>query len=150
MQVSLRNKGLFKMIMGREIEPHHPAEKKKFLNRLDITFGFLCTHISRDLLFHLEGLRTPKESWEKLEVLFGKQDELRGHILEKELVALHLSIFETIQQFFTKFKSLVLQCRQCGIERKKEKHVLSILSKLGTEHFVFVSIFHSQRASIPN
>ena len=87
MQVSLHNKGLSRMIMGREDEPHHPAEKNKFLNRLDEAFGFLCTHISIDLLFHLEGLRTPKEAWEKLEVLFGKQDELRGHFLENELIA---------------------------------------------------------------
>ena len=85
-----------------------------------------------------------------LEVLYGKEYKLRGHILENELVALHSSSFETIQQVFTKFKSLVLQCRQCGIERKKEQHVLSILNKLGIEYFVFVSIFHSRRDSIPN
>ena len=96
MQVSLRKQGLFRMIMGREAEPHHAAEKNKFLNRLNEAFGYLCTHISRDLLFHLEGLRTPKEAWEKLEVLFGKQDELRGHILENELVALHPNSFEMV------------------------------------------------------
>ena len=84
MQVSLRKQGYFKIIVGRKVEPHHLAEKKKILKRLEEAFGFLCTHISRDLLFHLEGLRTPKEAWEKLEVLFGKQDELQGHILEKE------------------------------------------------------------------
>ena len=48
MQVSLRNKGLFRIIMGREVEPHHPVEKNKFLNRLDEAFGFLCTHISKE------------------------------------------------------------------------------------------------------
>ena len=120
------------------------------MNRLDEAFGYLCTHISRDLLFHLEGLRNPKEAWEKLEVLFGKQDELQGNILENKLVALHPISFNTIQQFFTKFKSLVLQCRQCGIERKEEHHNLCILSKLGTEYYVFVSIFHFGRDSIPN
>ena len=62
--------------MGREMKPHHPPEKNKFLNRLDEAFGFLCTHISRDLLFHHEGLETTKEVWKKLEFLFGKQDEL--------------------------------------------------------------------------
>ena len=87
-QLSLRNKGYLTIIIGREVEPHHPAKKNKFLNRLDEAFGYLCTHISRDLLFHLEGLRTPRKSWEKLEELFGMQDELWGHILESELVAL--------------------------------------------------------------
>ena len=64
------------MTMGRETEPQHHAKKNKFLNWLDEAFGFMCTHISRDLLFHLEGLRTPKEAWDKLESMFGKQDEL--------------------------------------------------------------------------
>ena len=97
--------------MGKETEPHHLAEKNNFLNRLDEAFGFLCTHFSRDLLFYLEYLRTPKEAWEKLEVLFGKQDEIQGHILENELIALHPISFDTMQQFFTKFKSLQLKCK---------------------------------------
>ena len=76
MQVSLHKIGLFRMTMGREVEPRQYVEKNKFLNRLDEAFGFMCTHISRDILFHLEGLRTLKEAWEKLESLFGKQDEI--------------------------------------------------------------------------
>ena len=76
MQVSLRKIVLFRMTMDREIEPHHPTEKNKFLNPLDEAFGFPCTHISRNIVFHLEGLKTLKEYWEKLELLFGKQDEL--------------------------------------------------------------------------
>ena len=62
MHLSLCNKGYFRIILGREVEPHHLAEKYKFMNRLDEAFGYLCTHISRDLLFHLEGLRTPREA----------------------------------------------------------------------------------------
>ena len=64
------------------------VEKNKFLNRLDQAFSFMCAHISQDLLFHLEGLRTPKEAWENLEYFFGKQDELRGHILNNKVIAL--------------------------------------------------------------
>ena len=88
MQIALRNKGLFRMTMGREVEPQQYVEKNKFLNRLDEAFDFMCIQIFLDLLFHLEGLRTPKEAWDKLESLFGKQDELRGHILENDLVSL--------------------------------------------------------------
>ena len=134
MQVSLCNKGFFRIILGRQAEPHHPAEKNNFLNRLDEAFGYLCTHIFRDLLFHLEGLRSPKEAWEKLEFLFGNKDDLQGHILENELISLHPSSFETIQQCFTKFNSLALQCKESGIERKDEKLVLSVLNKLGSEY----------------
>ena len=67
-----------------------------------------------------------------------------------DLIALHPSSFETIQWFFTKFTSLVFQCKQCGIERKDDQLVLSILIKPGLEYSVFVSTFHFRRASIPN
>ena len=58
-QVSLCNKGYFRIILGSEFEPHQPIERNKFLNRLDEAFNYLCTHISKDILFHLECLRTP-------------------------------------------------------------------------------------------
>ena len=116
MHVSLCNEGYFKIILGRDIEPHHLVERNHFLKHIDEAFGYLCTYISRFILFHLEGLRTPREAWEKLEDLFGKQDELRGHLLENEQVAVHPIKFKTIDRFFTKFKSLELQCRQCRID----------------------------------
>ena len=120
MQLALNKHGYHRIIHGWEAEPHQPVEQNKFLNHCDEAFRYLCTYISRDLLFHLEGLRTPREAWEKLDSLFNKQDELRGHILENELVSLHHSSFDTIEKFVSKFKSLMLQCKQCGIEQKDE------------------------------
>ena len=79
--MALHNKGLYMMTMGREAEPQQYVDNSKFLNWLDEAFGFMCIHISMDLFFHLEGLRNPKEVWDKPEYLFGKKDELRGHIL---------------------------------------------------------------------
>ena len=108
MQIILRNKGLYRVTMGREVEPQENLEKSKYLNKIDESFRFMCIHISIELLFHLKGLRTPKEVWDKIESLFGKHDEMRGHILENELVSLHPNKFETIQQYFSKFKSLVM------------------------------------------
>ena len=96
MQMALRNKGLFRMTMGREDEPQQYVEKSKFLNRLDEAFDFMCIHISRDILFHLEGLITTKEAWDKIQSLFGKQYDLRGHILENELIALQPISFKNI------------------------------------------------------
>ena len=66
MKMALHNKGLYRMTMGREVEPQQYVEKSKFLNWLDEAFDFMCIHISRDILFHLEGLKTPKEAWDKL------------------------------------------------------------------------------------
>ena len=56
--------------MDREVESQQYIEKSKFLNKIDETFRFMCIHISKDLLFLLEGLETPKEVWDKLESVF--------------------------------------------------------------------------------
>ena len=82
--------------MGRETEPQQYVEKNKILNWLDEAFSFMCTHISWDLLFQLEGLMTLKEAWDKLESLFGKQDEIQGNILENELIAWQPNSIKTI------------------------------------------------------
>ena len=60
MQLDLCKLGYYRIILGREVEPHQPIEKNKFMNYLDEAFGYICTHISRDILFHLEGLKTPR------------------------------------------------------------------------------------------
>ena len=53
MKLALCKLGYYRIILGREVEPHQPVEKNNFLNCLDEAFGYLCTHISRYLLFHL-------------------------------------------------------------------------------------------------
>jgi hypothetical protein len=82
-----------------------------------------------------------------LEGIFGKQDEMRGHMLEVDLLTLDPKSFENIQNFFTKFKYLLLQLKACGVDKSKEEKqmVLTILSKLGPEFFVFISTFHTVR-----
>ena len=95
-------------------------------------------------------MTTPNEVWMNLEDFFGNTDEMRGHQLENELISLSDTHFETIQYFFTKFKSLVLQLKQCGTEKKEEELILSMLSKLGPKYFVFVSTFHSSKITARN
>ena len=63
--------------MDTEEEPTHLIDKARFLNKKDLAFRFLCLSISKDLLFHLSGLKTPKEIWDKLDTLYGKKDDLR-------------------------------------------------------------------------
>ena len=65
----------------------------------------------RDLLFHLDGLESPNEVWEKLVDIFGKIDEMRGHQIENELISLSMSIFESLKLYFSNFKALVLQLK---------------------------------------
>ena len=47
-------------------------------HKRDEAYGLLCLNISRDLLFHLDGLKSPNEVWEKLEDIFGKTYAMRG------------------------------------------------------------------------
>ena len=88
--------------MGTEVEPNSVVEKLKFFNRLDEAFGMLYLNISRDLLFHVDGISTPNEVWLNIETLFGNTDEMRGHQLENQLIALIPTHFEKIQDFFIK------------------------------------------------
>ena len=90
--------------MDTKVEPGPAIEKSRFLNKKDEAFGFLCLSISDELLFHLMDLKTPKEIWDKLESLYGKHDDLRFYQLENELMSLQPSNFETLNDFFTKFK----------------------------------------------
>ena len=55
------------------------------------------------------------------------------------LISLSPSSFEST---LPSLKALVLQLKQWGIEKKEEKLVLTILSKLGPNYSLFVSTFH--------
>jgi hypothetical protein len=52
-----------------------------------------------------------------LEGLFGKQDEMRGQMMEVEILTLDPKRFENIQGFFTKFKDLLSQLKACGVDK---------------------------------
>ena len=115
MEILLRMKGIYKVTMENEVDPNVAVEKIKWQNRRDEAYGLLCLSISRDLFFHLDGLTSPNEVWEKLVYFFGKTDEMRGHQIENYMISLSPSSFESLQLYFSKFKALVLQLKQCGI-----------------------------------
>src|SRR5713101_4863847 len=145
MEILLREKCLYRVTMATEAEPNAAAEKIKWHNRRDEAYGLLCLSISRDLLFHLDGLTSPDQVWEKLSELFRKIDEMRGHQIENELSSLSPSTFESLQLYFSKFKALVLQLKQCGIEKKDDQLILAILLKLGPDYSVFVLTFYATK-----
>ena len=82
------------------------------MNRIDEAHGHLLSSVSRDIWFHIQELKTPKEVWDKLSSLFDKQDEMRIHQLENDLITLNPSNFESLNEFFTKFKKLIYQLKQ--------------------------------------
>jgi hypothetical protein len=101
--------------------------------------------ISTDIWFHVVACKTPNEIWTSLESLFGKQDEMRGHMLEVELNTLDPKSLDNIQYFFIKFKYLILSLAYYGIDKSKQvdQMILAILAKLGLKYVVNVYTFHS-------
>jgi hypothetical protein len=71
---------------------------------------------------------------------------MRDHLLEVEQKSLDPKN-DNLQHFFTKFKSLLHELKDYGIDKSKQEKqlVLSIMVKLGLEFSVFVSTFHSTR-----
>ena len=59
MEIILRVKGLYRVTMAIEADPNAAAEEIKWHNRRDEAYGLLCLSISRDLLFHIDGLTSP-------------------------------------------------------------------------------------------
>ena len=82
MEMQLHSKRLFRLTMDTTIEPTHYVDKEKYQNRLDEAYECLCLSISWDLLFYINGLKTPKEVWDNIDSLFDKQDDLRIYLLE--------------------------------------------------------------------
>ena len=120
MEIQLHAKGIYRVTMDTKEEPTSVTNKARFFNKKDEAFRFLCLSISQGLLFHLSGSKTPKEIWDKLETLYGKQDDLRVYQLENELMSLHPSNFKTLNDFFTKFKHIVLLLKQCKVEKEDD------------------------------
>ena len=84
-----------------------------------------------------------------MESLYEKHDDLRVYQLENELMSLQPSNFETLNDFFTKFKHTFLLLKQCKVEKEDYQLILAILSKLGADYSVFVSTFYVGKLTTP-
>jgi hypothetical protein len=137
---------LYRLTLNIDTKPTSTIEKSNYLNHMDEALETIYSLISPDLLFHISSCKTPNEAWTTLEGIFGKHDEMRGHILELDLLTLDPKSFDNIQDFFTKFKDLLLQLKACRVDKSEEKQmVLTILSNIGHELYVLVSTFHTVR-----
>ena len=111
MVIMFRCKGLYRITMAIEHEPNYVVEKAKYFNRIDESFGMLYLNSSREVIFHIESLGLLNEFWLMFESLFRKIDEMIGHHLENEIISLSSAHYETMEDFFTKFKALLLQLK---------------------------------------
>jgi hypothetical protein len=116
---------------------------------MDEAYDLLYVSMSLELLFHIEACTTSDKIWTKLEDLFGKQDEMRGHMLEVEINSLDPRNFDNIQDFFMKFKFLLLHLKGRGIEKSTQHSqlILSILAKFCLD-YVFLSHCFTQIDSL--
>jgi hypothetical protein len=135
-EFQLRRKGLCNLTIGIETKPTSAIEKMRWVNQKDESTRLLLEFISTNLWFHVAACKTPNEILTTLESLFGKQDQMRGCMLEEELNTLDPKSFDNIQDLFTKFKSLILTLASCYIDNFKpvDKLILTILAKLGPEY----------------
>jgi hypothetical protein len=115
MIMNLRGKGLYTLTMKIETEPTSSIEKSKYLNQMDEAFGTICSLISPELLFHISSCKTPNESWITMEGIFGKKEEMRGYMIEVELLTLDPKTFDNIQYFFTKYKDFPCNSSLAGL-----------------------------------
>ena len=74
---------------------------------------------------------------------------MRFFQLENESMSLQPSNFETLNDFFTKFKHTVLLLKQFKVDKEDDQLILAILSKLGADYSVFVSTFSAGKLTTP-
>jgi hypothetical protein len=104
--------------------------------------------ISHDLKFHLKEINAANESWEKLEVVFGKYNIIQAHQLENQLTTLSPNDFFCIEDHLSKFKALRILCIVFQLYLKEDRCIYDILSKLGSAYYVFVSTFYATREAL--
>ena len=92
--------------------------------------GLIALNIFASLLFHLDGLTTPRAIWTKLYNLFGIVNEFWALQFDVELISLTPAIFPIIEDFLMKFKSLGRFLQGCGKNKIDNECIFLILSKL--------------------
>ena len=117
MEDVLRSRGVFRITSRKETEPIDDDKKIKWANRCDEARGLIGMSISIDLRFHIYEMDEFDKAWKKLESMFGKHNEIRGHQLENELISLNPNDFSCIQDYLFKYKTLRLLCAECKIKK---------------------------------
>ena len=66
---------------------------------------------------------------------------MRVHQLENDMITLNPLNFESPNEFFTNFKNLIYQLKQCKVEKDEDHLILAILTNLNVDYSAFVSTF---------
>ena len=136
----LMSKGVWSCLDQHQPALTHPFEVLYHRNKMDEGMGLIALHVSDSLLFHLDGLTTPRDYWHKFETFFGQVNEFRELQLDTELTSLTPTDFSTIEDFLMKFKSLRTLLQGCGKNKTDDECIFLILSKLRGQYQFF--LFH--------
>lgn len=80
MEDLLRSKGIYRIKLRIETDPtNDEAKVAKWDNKIYKSHGLLWMSISPDLWFHLDGLDSLVEAWEKLNTVFGLKNEIQNY-----------------------------------------------------------------------
>ena len=56
--------------------------------------------------------------------------------------------FSCIEDYLSKFKTLIILCEKCNIKLEEERCIYIILAKFGSAYSVFVSTFYATKESL--
>jgi hypothetical protein len=70
---------LYWITIGKELEPNGDEKKVKWENKNEEACGMIKISVSLDLRFHLQGINDVDDAWAKLEIVFGKHNNIRAH-----------------------------------------------------------------------
>lgn len=137
MEYVLRIKGLYQITLGTKQAPYNGENKVKWDNKNDKACGLIIIFISLDLRFHLQGINGPNKACKNLEVVFGKHNIIQTHRLENQLMNLNPNDFPCIEEYLSKFKTLIRLCIDCKLDLKKiDAYMLFLLSLV--VHIIFL------------
>ena len=105
--------------------------------------GLIAMNISEGLLFHLDGLNTPRAMWDKFSTLFGTMNQFRILQIDAEFTSLIPESFASIEDFLMKFKSLRSMLQVARKTKSDDEYIFLILSKLRGPYQIFTSTFYS-------
>jgi hypothetical protein len=139
---------LYWITLGKETTSTDANKKAKWDNRNDEARGLIRMSISPDLRFHIQSIDQPKDAWDKIEYVFGKHNIIREQQIENQVPTLSPNDFSCIEDYLSKFKTLILLCEECKIKIEEDRCIYLILSKLGSAYSVFVSTFHAMQEAL--
>jgi hypothetical protein len=148
MEDLLRNKGLYRITLGKEKAPTQADKKDKWDNRNDKACELIVISISLDLRYHLQDIDDPKEAWNTIESVFGKLNIIRAQQLENQTLTLSPNDFSCLGDYLSRLKTLRILCEECKIKMEEERCIYLILSKLGSAYYVFVSTFYAMKEAL--